>query len=153
MKKKFLIFILLVLTSFSTFAGDFKYRAYESDRYIVQVTPLKDEPCGNLGIRNLIRVIVYDKVEDIYWAMHYIVDADWEYTYNEYKTNPDLRAHKTPNLGITNHDINQFASRIAREVYDMKTSNPSAYTEEGKWRLAYSYTEYDAKNLARSYGK
>lgn len=154
MKRKLFMFIIIFIISiFSLFAADkFKYREYVSDRYHVQVSPRQNVDCGNLGTCNIILVAIYDYVNDIYYYMHYIVDADWEYTYNEYKTNPDLKAHKTINLGVTNHDINQFASRIAMEVIEMKTSGTTFYIEsdDGKHKLAYSKTEYDYKYLNKN---
>lgn len=160
MKKKLLlllfIFTLNLVSAEEPGCGHiFRYRHYDSDRYSVWVEPRPNENCGARGTLNLIRIIIHDHVSGYKYAMHYIVDADADYTYQEYKTNPDLRAHVTPNIGITNHDINQFANRIILEIIGMNDSDITSdnYIENGIWKRAYSRTELDVKTLRQSSGK
>lgn len=134
-------------------SNTFQYRAYESPSYMVQVQPIPNFDCGGLGIHNIILVSVYQKESQQFYHMHYIVNADYEYTYNEYKTNPDLKAKKIPNLGVTNHAIDQFASRVAIEVLDMGKNGSGRYKNTGNSHTAFSVTEYDSKYLGESLGR
>lgn len=163
MGMKHKLFVLLVLLNIvgclwaspgDPWDENYHYREYKSDHYWVRVEPLKDYPCLR-GTRNIIRVSVYDMVNNCFYYMHYITDLNWDETYLEYKTNPELKPRRTLYVTwdnrqiwqMTKTNIDQFAADIASAVQDEKDSPRKWYAAVENSYQAYSWTVQDRERI------
>ena len=133
---------------------NYHYREYQSDNYWVRVEPLKDYNCLH-GTRNIIRVSVYDIANNCFYYMHYITDLDWTETYQEYKTNPELKPRRTlfitwdnkQEWRLTKTNIDQFASDISSAVQMEKDKSQKWYSAIENSYQAYGWTTQDRTRI------
>lgn len=146
--KLFLCCFLVIFASFSTFSETIARKNYESKRFKVQISAMENEPCQGT-VRNMVEVAVLDKSKRDFWYEWFIIEGNKEYLFSEYNSNPDLNIAFSYNAGITDIDIDQFATEKMREIADVeKGFNKQNYTtvphEDGSCSyFAYSRTPKD----------